>query len=318
VGARQAYTVRGWILRAYAWNLALAALLATVMFDSIRASLGSSLAGDRLRAGWDSLWYYGFSAQATGVAATLKPSVVGFGAILDGLDAFLDGFAGLLAGGVGSGVLPLALLYLLSWTFLGGGFLATFARGPDDGSLLARAGREFPRLLPVSLAGLALYWTILGPLRTGLDAVRDDAVHNVIDERVRFAWTVGEYVILWALVCLANVLLDYTKVFLVRSGDWSLLSPLRAARRSLGFVFRHPAVAGGLYLLTGLLWVALLVFYAAVAPGAGQSSAAGIAGAFLLGQLYLVGRVAIRCLFYASEVAICADFDEPPPVAEAA
>src|SRR5262249_57212819 len=128
--------------------------------------------------------------------------------------------------------------------------------------------------------------------RARLDVVREAALHDEIDERVRFAWTLGEYLMLWAQVCLANVFLDYAKVFLVRSDDCSLLG---AARRSIGLVMRHPAAVGGLYLLTGLLWVALLVLYAAVAPGAGQSSAAGIAGAFLLGQLYLIGRVAIRC-----------------------
>jgi hypothetical protein len=317
VGLRQLAAVRVYVLLAYAWNLVLAAVLAAVMFESIRASLGSSLAGDRMRAGWDSLWYYGFSAGASGVAATLKPSVVGIGAILDGLDSFLDGFAGLIAGGVGTGVLPLAILYLLSWTFLGAGFLGAFAGSPEPG-FLARAARHFPRLLAVSTMGLVAYWVVLGPLRGRLDGVRDAALHDVIDERVRFAWTASEYLALWALVCLVNVLLDYTKVFLVRSGERSLLSPLRATKRALVLVFRHPAAVGGLYVLTGLFWLTLLALYAAVAPGAGQSSAPGIAGAFLLGQFYLVARIAIRCFFYASETALSVDLGEPPSVPEAA
>ncbi len=236
-GFRGVVAARAWVFLAYGWNLALAACLAAVLYESIRASLGSSLAGDRMRAGWDSLWYYGFSARASGVAATFKPSVVGVGAVLDGLDAFLDGFLSLFTGGVGSGVLPIAALYLLSWTFLGGGFLGTFLKTCAPEGFLARAGRHFPRLVAVSLAGLAAYFVILGPLRDRLDAVREGVVHDVIDERVRFAWTLAEYLLLWALVLAVNVVLDYAKVFVVRDGR----SPLRSAARSLRFVLAHPA-----------------------------------------------------------------------------
>ena len=299
------------------WSLLLAAVLGSVLFAAIRTSIGSSLAGDRLRAGWDSLWYYGFAAQASGVASTLKPTVSGRGAVLDALDAFLDGFAALLAGGVGTGVLPAAILFLLSWTFFAGGFIARFF---DPGSrFLERAGRFFPRLVVVAILGLVAYAAILGPLRGSLDAVREARLHDETDERVRFTWTLAEYLLLWALALLANLLLDYTKVFLVQRDEGGLVvGPARALGRAALLVARQPRRTIGLYLLTGLVALSLPLLYVAVAPGSGQSSAAGILAAFLAGQLYLLARVAARCLFWAGETVVVAELDAPEVLPEAA
>ena len=75
-GLRKLVDARRYLLLAYAWNLVLAVCLGVMVDDAIRTSLGSSLAGDRMRAGWDSLWYYSFSAQASPTAWIMCPPTV--------------------------------------------------------------------------------------------------------------------------------------------------------------------------------------------------------------------------------------------------
>src|SRR5262249_20709060 len=133
-----------YVAAAYALNLLLAGILGAILMGGIRDSLGSSLAGDRMRSGFDSLWYNSFSTQATGVASTFRPSVTGIGAVFDALDSFLEGFDSLFSRGVGSGVLPVAALYWIVSIFLSGGFLAMFAGPADRRSFAADACRSFP------------------------------------------------------------------------------------------------------------------------------------------------------------------------------
>jgi hypothetical protein len=311
--------VRGawrYLLLAWAVSLALALALGAIVRDAVRQSLGASLAAERMRASWDSLWYASFSTQASGVAATLRPSVGGAGAVLDALDALLDGFAGVLAGGAGTGVLPAMLVYLVAWTFLGGGLLATFARPSDREPFLGRATRVFPRMAMVSAAALSIYALVLGPIRSALDGQVAAALRDRIDERVAFAWTAGEYALLWAMLVAVQLVADYAKVYVVRADDRRVfVAPLAAIARAARLVIRQPRRTAGLFAATGLVWLTVLALYAWVAPGARVSSAGAILGAFALGQVYVLGRIAVRGLFLASETALCTALDAPRPQA---
>jgi hypothetical protein len=305
-----------YLLLAYAVSLALALALGAIVRDAVRQSLGASLAAERMRASWDSLWYASFSTQASGVAATLRPSVGGAGAVLDALDALLDGFSGVLAGGAASGALPAMVVYLVAWTFLGGGLLATFARPSDHETFLGRAARVFPRVALVSAAALFIYGLVLGPLRSALDGQVAAALRDSIDERVAFAWTAGEYALLWALLLAVHLVADYAKVYVVRADDRRLfVAPFAGIARAARLVVRQPRRTAGLFAATGIVWLALLALYALAAPGARVSSSAAILGAFALGQVHVVGRIAVRALFLASETALCTALDAPRPQA---
>jgi hypothetical protein len=290
-------------LIAYALNLALAVVLGAIVYDALQGSLGSSLAGERVRSGWDAQWYDGFSAQAQGTASTFRPSVSGPGAVLDALDGFVDGFASLLARGTGTGVLLAAVLYLLAWSFFTGAFVGTFARRPSTAGFLSRGARWFPRLLPLSFGGLVFYFVLLGPVRGGMERALDARLHDVIDERVRLLWVLGAHLGLWILVALGNLVLDYAKVLLVLRGD-GLRRPraLFALGSALRLVAANPLPAIGLYAATALVGLAVLLAYLLLVPGSATGSAAAIAGTFLLGQLFVLSRVLVRCLFLAGEV----------------
>ena len=301
----------GWrpVVLTYACNLLLAMVLGAMLLPAIASSVGSSLAGPRLLAGFDSFWFNSFSAQATGVASTFRPTVVGIGAVLDALDSFLSGFDGSMLSGLASGVLPVAALYLLLWCFFGGGFFAMYASG-DIGTarpaeFLRAAARWFPRMFVVTVIGLVFYSVMLLVARPLLDLGIYILTRQSIDERVFFAWTLAGYLLLWTVVWLGNMVLDYAKVAMVLRDDARrIAAPLHAIGTAFRFIVRYPRQSVALYVANGALWVATLLVYWAIVPGSGQSSAALILGVFLLGQLFVFSRIWIRCLFYASETAL--------------
>jgi hypothetical protein len=295
------------VLLAYGLNLVLAVLLGAVVFDAVKTSLGTSLAGERMRAGWDARWYESFAVQSQGVAATFRPAVAGPGGVLEGLDAFLDGFRALIGRGPGSGLLAVSLVYLLSWSFFGAAFIGSFADRPPDAGFLARGARWFARLLPLTVLGLVAYGVLLGPVRGALADRLERALHDVVDERTRLLWTAAAYAALWLGVLLVNLTLDYAKVLLVLRGETGrAAAPLRALGAAVRLIVRRPGATIGLYVVTGLIGLLALAAYVAVVPVARDASAVAIAGTFLLGQLLVLGRVALRALFLAGEVVLAA------------
>ena len=78
-----------------------------------------------------------------------------------------------------------------------------------------------------------------------------------------------------------------------------MIGALVAAARFLG---RHPGSVLGLYLLNGMVFAAVLVTYSFVAPGAPTTGASVWIG-FLVTRLYLLARLWVKLVFYASETA---------------
>ncbi len=314
-------TSRAWraVGLVYLLNLVLAGVLASLVYAALASSLGTSLAGERMRAGFDPYWYNSYSSQATGVAAAFRPSVNGKGAVFDALDAFFDGFLALLFG-PGFGAVPLVLAYLLAWSFVSGGFIARFNGPADPPAFVASAGRHFPGILTITLVGIVLFGAMLGPVRFWIDATLATALREEIDERVRFAWMLGEYLAIWMVIWTIRLVLDYAKVRVVlRAGVSSIAEVPRALWGATRLVVRHPLKTGGLHLCLGVIWLVTIVFYVAIVPGAGISTMTAVAATFLLGQLYILSRVFLRALFLAGatvmSTALAGVAAEPPPSA---
>ena len=69
------------------------------------------------------------------------------------------------------------------------------------------------------------------------------------------------------------------------------------------FVIRHPITTLSLYLLNGLLFLALLALYAVIAPGVGGGGL-DIWRAFVIGQVYLAARLLLRLTLAASQISL--------------
>ena len=281
----------------YLLTLLLAAPLTLALHDAIASHLGASAAADHVAAGVHWAWWEEFQAQARGFERTFTPSIIGFGAVLSNLSAFVDGAAP--AGGLAVAV----AFYLAAWTFLAGGILDRLARRRRLGgaAFFAACGTYFFRFLRLAaVAGLA-YWLLFDLFHAWLfEDLYEAVTRNVTVERTGFVIRVAGYALFGALVLPVNLLLDYAKIRAVVEDRRSMLGALLAAGR---FVRRRPFSTGGLYVLNAGLFGLLLAGYAAVDPGVGAPDGRPLWTALLIGQAYVLARVATKLVFYASQTA---------------
>ena len=149
----------------------------------------------------------------------------------------------------------------------------------------------------VVMAG-AIYWVLVGPLHSWLfDDLYARLTRDLTVERTAFVVRMLLYAAFLLLLFVTNLVFDYAKIRAVVEDRRSMVGALLAAIR---FIRRRPTATAGLYLLNGVLFVTALAAYAATAPGAGSGA---IWSAFLIGQVYVVARLFIKLVFYASQTA---------------
>lgn len=239
-------------------------------------------------------WWVEYRNHADGLAATFTPSIIGFAAPLSNLSAMLD-----------AEDQPLVLLipYLLAivvWAFLWSAALERFAHGSTRSGFFKAGARMFMRFVLISaiaaVAVLVLYWTLY-PLLFGVVAPMFETLATT--ERSAFIIRIVMYVIFGAFLGLIGLIADYARVSVVLDG---IDSPLGAVGAGAVFVRRHFGSVVTLYVLTGLLFVALLIVYGYV-DVYGGSRVGGWRG-IAIAQAYIIARVVIRLTFSASEVRL--------------
>lgn len=290
-----------WWLLLLVWILSLALALpaAWVMANRIQDSVGHSLAAENLRQGFDLGWFGEFEADAQGLASTLSPTLSGAGAFYANLEAWLDGglFRQLPT------VVALGLSYALLWALLLGGILHRLSgpsRHGEGVGFYASSGRYFLPFVRLALLSGILYYLIYR-FQGWLFHYIEKSTRDVTVERVVFFYTLLAAAGVITLLGLVHVIFDYAKIAAVLEGRRSMVM---AALRGLGFVLSYPFRTLALALLVGLAGVGVVALYSMVAPGAGQSSPAAVVGAFLVAQLFLVGKLGLRLLLLGGETAL--------------
>lgn len=279
--------------------LLLVALPAGVLIEeSLRAAIGASRVEEQLRQGLDLSWLSEYQSRAEGLERTVRASMVAHGAVLDNLEASFSGALFQRPREVAFGA-----VYALCWLFLLGGVLDRFARRQRKFLLapfLAAAARFFPRLLRLAVLSGPLYF---GIYRLGLWLFPwiERRTEGVTVERTALLAHLAGAVMIVALLGLVNLVFGYAKIAVVFEGRRSALGALvRAAR----FVARYPGRTLGLYLLLAGGTAALIALFALLAPGPGQSTAAGVLLAFVAGQLYLVARLGWRLTYFGAQTRL--------------
>jgi hypothetical protein len=280
----------------------LVTLLAAVPFsmmmrDALQAHLGNSMVAEQVAQGVNLQWWSEFTAQTGPLGTTFQPGIIGFAAVLDNLSAFADGEAR------PSPLLWLGACYLLLWLYLAGGVLDRYARVRPTRSyeFFTACGVYFVRFLRLApFIALAYYvlFAVVHPLL--LEQLFAELTRDVTRERTAFFVRLALYAIFGMLLVLVSVVFDYAKVRAVVEDRRSMIGAIVAGAR---FARRNAGAVATLYLLTGCLFVALLLVYAIAAPGA-RSTGAGVWLGVVTGQLYLLGRLWIRLVFLASETAL--------------
>jgi hypothetical protein len=288
-GLRRTLRSPGVVLLLWLVNVAAAAPAAWVVTVAIRDSVGSSLVHENLRKGFDMSWYGQYKAYAEGLERTFTPAVLGIGAFLDNLEAWVTG--GLFTGH--AVLVALGVVYAIVWALLLGGVVDRYAN-PDEARGAARffrsGGRYFFRFLRLAALSGVLYALIYWFHRR-LYAVIGEQLRDVTTERVVLAYALGAVLATAVLLTLVHLCFTYAKVATVMEDRRSMLL---AALRGVAFVAAHPFRILGIYLALALVSVVLLVAYGFVGPGVSQSDRAAVILTFAASQVFLIVRLALR------------------------
>jgi hypothetical protein len=276
------------------------ALPATVVItESIDASVGESRMRVRLLEGFDTGWHGEYLHTARGIERTVSPSQVGLGAWLDNLD---EGWSGRLFTRPW-GIVATGGLFALLWLFFLGGILERFRRSRPRfflSDFLGSGGEYFFRFLRLAVFSGALYFLVFKLAWWLFPWIRECTEDVTVERTVLLYNLLGAALIVFLLV-LIKLIFDYAKVAMVveerRSAFWALL-------RGVRFVFRRPLKTFGLVVGFALLLAVVSALYGLVAPGAGQSTASAIVGAFLVSQLFLAAKLFLKLGLLGSQVAL--------------
>ena len=296
-GMRRVASAPAILVLAWLMTVLVSVPLTLAVRGSIRDHLGASLEAESISAGADLDWMQEFGEGASGVETTFGPTVIGFAAVLDNLSAFVDDTARpALIGAAGAA-------YLLLWIFLAGGVIDRYARDRATGAhgFFAACGVFFVRFLRLGVVAWLVYAFLFGYVHPRLfDDWYAALTRETGSERTAFAIRLSLYTAFLALLGACNLIFDYAKVRAVVEDRRSMLAALLAAVR---FVRRNSAAAVQLYLMNVALFAGVLGVYALAAPGAG-SAGPSMWIAFAIGQLYLLARLGVKLLFWASGTAL--------------
>lgn len=271
--------------------------LAAAMRDSLHTSLGESLAAETAASDVNYDWMQEFSSDATGISATFKPAVIGFAAVVDNLSTFLDRDRQPVILAV------TAAIYIAAWLFLAGGIIDRYARDrvTHAHGFFSASGSFFFRFLRLAIGMALAYGLLMGSLHPWLfDTVYPKLTRDMTVERTAFVVRAGLYLVFGGALAACNIVFDYAKVRAVVEDRRSMIGATLAGIR---FIRRHFAAAAGLYVVDALLFALVLAIYARVAPGAGRGGWS-MWLAFLIGQGYVLARLWVKLLFWASETAL--------------
>ena len=296
-GLRRVNRAPAILIGVWALTLLVSVPLTLVLRGMLAQHLGASLAADTAASGVNYDWMQEFSEQAAGLGTTFKPTIIGFGAVLDNASAFLD------ATPRPATIVAAASVYIVLWIFVAGGIIDRYARDRSTRAFgfFAGAGEFFFRFVRLAAAQWAVYAVLFGALHALLfDTLYPRLTHEMTVERTAFVVRVGLYLIFGAAVATATMIFDYAKVRAVVEDRRSMVSAIGAA---VGFIRRNAGAATAVFLLNFGAFVLTLGLYALVAPGAGRAGITMWLGV-AVGQVYVLTRLWIKLAFWASETAL--------------
>ena len=296
-GIRRVNSAPALVAGVWALTLLVTLPMAAAMRGMLAQHLGASLAADTAASGVNYDWMQEFADQAAGLGVTFKPTIIGFGAVLDNLSAFLDNVSRPVV------IVGAASVYLLLWVFVAGGIIDRYARDrPTHATgFFTASGVFFFRFLRLAAVQWIVYAAIFGWVHSALfDQLYPSLIHDLTVERTAFAVRVGLYILFGALVAACVTVFDYAKVRAIVEDRRSMLS---AVVEGMRFVGRNAAAAATVFGLNFALFVAIVGIYAVVVPPMGGTGVPMWIAA-MIGQLYLVARLWLKLVFWASETAL--------------
>jgi hypothetical protein len=278
-------------------NLLFSLILAVPMYNSLKSSLGSSEAGNRMAESFDTIWWEEFRDEAKGLETTFTPSIIGKGAILTNLETLIQ----MRFFSAPPILIGFGLLYIILHTFLAGGILSTFNQDEPRFAVkefLQGAGSHFLRFFALMLFSWLFLFIISAFLRSALLPIIYDISSDSYSEVIPFFLMLALSAITFFLLLLIQMVFDYARIKVVLEDERNFL---KATGKAFSFVFKHPFSTFGLFYLIFLLNIAITVIYILIKEIIPQSDVLTVLAAFLFQQLFIFALIWIRCLLYASQ-----------------
>ncbi|MDA2938223.1 hypothetical protein MYX75_08185 [Acidobacteria bacterium AH-259-A15] len=294
------------LLCLYLTNLFVAALLILPFMEIFDRSLGPGLYREKLVEELDYDWYRLFQDRVTGLASTFAPSVMGAGPFARNLEALLDGKLTQLPWAV----LSLGGLYILLNSFLLAAAVGSFALDPKGTTMrefFRTGGTFFGRFFRLSILGGLAFWFVSSWIVEPLTYFANHIANRSVTDTAAFYWNFARYLVVLVLFLFLNMVFDYAKI---KTAVEDRTSVLLAFFSSLTFCINNFFLAYGFYLFIvaiGLFWVGVYTGLEHLLP---QQSWFTIALAFIWQQLFMMGRLALKLLFYSGQMQFYLDRPE--------
>ena len=204
-----------------------------------------------------------------------------------------------------------AILYLLMSVFLNGGVIGCLNRLEARTTLadfFHDCGLYFWRFFRLFLLSIPVYLLVMGVFFRMLIAALRIFERRATTEWPALIFSNARILILVLLLGLVSMFFDYVKIGMVTGARKKVL---KEAWRALTFVGRRFAKAWGLYLLSGLVFVMLTLIYLEIARVLPKNLPLLVLLFFLWQQLYILGRQASKLLFFATELELVREHQEP-------
>lgn len=202
---------------------------------------------------------------------------------------------------IAGAVLVPALLFMGLFIFLNGGIIGRVAAGGKTNlqGFFADCGKYLWRFIRVFLLSLPVYAVVFGGLLRLLAAPLKAWMRNASGEVPVIIASNLQFVITVLILSIVQMFFDYMKVHIVVHDGRKVLE---AAAATLSFIGKRFIRAWGLYLLVGLLFIAATAVFIAVTNVLPGTGVAALALGFLWAQAYILARIWIKVLFFATEI----------------
>jgi len=210
----------------------------------------------------------------------------------------------------GSALLAVALYLLLS-VFLNGGVIGALNR-LETGTTLADffhdCGLYFWRFFRLFLVAIPVYLLFVGISFSLIKTLLDAFGRRAATEWPALIASNLRLLSLLLLLTVVSMFFDYVKIGLVANGRKKVWREIKLTAR---FLIRRFFKAWGLYLLAGLVFVALTLIYLEIARLLPRSRPLLVLLAFIWQQTYILCRQWSKLLFFATELEFMKQHQAP-------
>lgn len=318
LGIRKVNRTKRMIVFAWLLNVLITLVVAVPMLGLLEAAIGPTVMEEQLLRRHDLNWLETFRSDHAGspIAQMLRPSRVGAPPFYEHLDRMVNGvmatsivrFLGslLFEFRVDTGVLDLAgilaMLYVLMWTYLSGGFIGIYARDHRSsfGEFLQLGARYFGKFFRLALLQLVVYFLLFLVVGWANDGIRAWTA-NEPSEMTAFRYFMARNVAVLLVMGLVSLWFDYAKIRFVVDSRTSALAALGSGVR---FVVAHPVRTVLLALTLAAMGVAFAGLSVLITDQIPQTSFWMILLVFIVSQLYVCARQYLRAASYSTQTAL--------------